>query len=367
MLFRSAFITSGNALNESSNTKIDEDVKTHSFLKNFEVDFYGFVRNDFTYDSRQNLQGLDGLVEFIPLQPNYNAFGADLNAIPMTRFLAISTRLGIDLWGPTIWGAKSNARIETDFCGFSGSGTMLRIRQAYLALFWEHNQLLAGQTWHPMSGDLMPDIFSLSAGAPFNPFSRSPMIRYRGGNDHILFTGAAIWQFQYASTGPQGSSYNYLNYGMVPELYVGLEYRSKVFNIGIGGEYVYIRPCVTAELVYDTDKKTTVKVTDYLSAINAMLYLSITKDHWAFKAKTFYGQNSSQFLMMSGYGVSKINDNGSREYSPLTSSSTWATISYTNKWKIAIFGGYMKNLGAIKDFVSLDDIYVHGFKNIDQD
>ena len=70
--------------------------------------------------------------------------------------------------------------------------------------------------------------------------------------------------------------------------------------------------------------------------------------------------------MMSGYGVSKINDNGSREYSPLTSSSTWATISYTNKWKIAIFGGYMKNLGAIKDFVSLDDIYVHGFKNIDQ-
>ena len=33
-----AFITSGNALNESSNTKIDEDVKTHSFLKNFEVD-----------------------------------------------------------------------------------------------------------------------------------------------------------------------------------------------------------------------------------------------------------------------------------------------------------------------------------------
>ena len=217
-----------------------------------------------------------------------------------------------------------------------------------------------------MTADLMPDIFSLSAGAPFNPFNRSPMIRYRGGTEHFLFTAAAIWQFQYASIGSNGSTDDYMNFGMAPEVYLGFEYRSKLFNIGIGAEYVYLHPRETAEVIYEENKTTTIKVDDYLSTINAMLYLSLQVNHWAFKAKTVYGQNSSHMLMMSGYGVTKELENGSREYSPLTSSSTWATISYTNKWKIALFGGYMKNLGSIRSYINLDDIYVRGFKNIDQ-
>ena len=41
----------------------------------FKYDIYGFVRNDFTYDSRKTLGAVSELINFMPLQPNYNALG----------------------------------------------------------------------------------------------------------------------------------------------------------------------------------------------------------------------------------------------------------------------------------------------------
>ena len=206
---------------------------TTSKVPLFQYDVYGFVRNDFTYDSRKTLGAVSELINFMPLQPEYNAFGEDLNAIPSTRYLAITTRLGLNINSTQkVLGAYAGAKIETDFCGYSVNTTMLRIRQAYFTLNWKQaveenplkQQLLLGQTWHPFSITMMPDILSLNAGSPFNPFNRSPMIRYKLMKSGFDFTAAAIWQFQYASVGPLGASDSYLNYSMVPELYLGVDY-----------------------------------------------------------------------------------------------------------------------------------------------
>ena len=41
--------------------------------------FYGFVRNDFYYNSRQNVEALDGLFNIFPKPIELNSFGEDKN------------------------------------------------------------------------------------------------------------------------------------------------------------------------------------------------------------------------------------------------------------------------------------------------
>jgi hypothetical protein len=68
--------------------------------------------------------------------------------------------------------------------------------------------------------------------------------------------------------------------------------------------------------------------------------------------------------MMSGYGAVASNSDGSMEYAPLRSISAWTTVSYGAKWKVGVFGGFVRNLGLKGTLVSTDELYVRGFKNI---
>ena len=89
--------------------------------------------------------------------------------------------------------------------GLRGSGTtfsVVRLRHAYLNLDWGTSALLLGQTWHPLYGDVAPQILNLNMGAPFQPFSRAPQIRFRYKTGDIQLTGAAIWAISISVTRP---------------------------------------------------------------------------------------------------------------------------------------------------------------------
>lgn len=98
----------------------------------------------------------------------------------------------------------TSAKVEADFRGSGTSYSTIRLRHAYLNLDWGRSALLLGQTWHPLFGDVSPQILNLSVGAPFQPFSRAPQIRYRYTHKGFQLTGAAIWQSQYLSQGIVG-------------------------------------------------------------------------------------------------------------------------------------------------------------------
>ncbi|MGL4491485.1 MAG: hypothetical protein ACRCT5_01435, partial [Tannerellaceae bacterium] len=68
--------------------------------KKFELDFYGFVRVDGFYNSRKNVESIEGVFSLYPMGPSYDADGKDLNAVPDAGIFAISTRLGLDVKGP---------------------------------------------------------------------------------------------------------------------------------------------------------------------------------------------------------------------------------------------------------------------------
>ena len=147
--------------------------------KNFSYKFYGQVRGDLFYNSRANAETVDGLFHLYPKDKNLDADGNDLNATANGSFYLLYSRLGVDVTGPNIGKAATTAKLEADFRGSGSNWAVLRIRHAYVNLDWGKSAVLVGQTWHPLFGDVSPQMLNLSPGAPFQPFNRSPQIRYR--------------------------------------------------------------------------------------------------------------------------------------------------------------------------------------------
>ena len=352
---------------------------------------YGFVRNYYFYDSRQITQSNAGLSNRIPKDELWNEAGdEDLNAVSQSSFLAISTRFGLNLSGLRVLNADVTAKAEGDFCGFSSSNTMIRLRHAYGKLQWQHNALLIGQTYTPFFAEYSPEVLSHAAGSPFQPESRSPQIRYEGSVDDWKFTAAAVWQFQYQSWGPDGKSSKYQLYAHVPEFVIGFDYKNdRGFTIGAGVDISTIRPRtqyetsytvgVIKDTIWNADKsgydrieerdstiKTKRLVKELFTSASPMFFIDYKNKENTFHIlfKSIYGQNVAHFNMYSGYGVSKINEDGTQEYKPLRSLTNFVDLSWGKKFRGNFFAGYMKNFGASEDFVG--DIYtLDKIKNID--
>ena len=353
------------ALMFSTSAIANDTTKIEPKQEPYEMEVYGFVRNDFTFDSRKTMAAVGELFSFIPMDNQLNSMGEDLNAVPSSRLLAVVSRLGFNFKSPTFNGMFINAKIETDFCGAGANYNMFRIRHAWVGLNWKHHQLLAGQSWHPMSGDLLPNIVSLNTGAPFNAFSRAPQVRYNAKVGNVTLSAAAIYQLQYPAPGPKGNSTEYQVFGGMPEMYIGGTYAANGLKIGIGGEYMSLRPRTTTML----PGSSTVKVNETVNSIATQLFAQYSGKNFTAAAKSIYGQNTGHLLMMSGYGYYGVKEDGySLNYAPLTQSATWLTLAYhTAKEKhnvrATVLGGYMKNFGARHD---LDGVYVRGYDNIDQ-
>ena len=310
-------------------------------LKDFSYKFYGQIRTDLFYNSRANEETVDGLFYMYPKDKVYDADGKDLNATANGSFYALYTRMGLDVQGPKLGNAKTSAKVELDFRGSGTTFSVVRLRHAYLNLDWGTSALLLGQTWHPLYGDVAPQILNLNMGAPFQPFSRAPQIRYRYKTGDIQITGAALWQSQYLSQGPEGKSQKYIKNSCVPEIYAGIDYKHKGLLIGAGIEMVSLTPRTQA-----TVEDKIYKVSERITSLSYEVHMKYNSEKWLVAAKSVLGSNLTQTSMLGGYGIKSIDPRtGEQEYSPNRNSSSWINIVYGKTWKPAIFLGYMKNLG----------------------
>lgn len=329
--------------------------------KNFTYQFYGFVRGDLFYNSRANMAPVDGNFYLFPLDKKTDADGKDLNATPNGSFYTFTSRLGVDLTGPGIGKARSSAKVEMDFGGFSASTTMLRLRQAYVALDWEKSNVTIGQTWHPLFGSVCPDILNLCTGAPFQPFNRSPLIRYQYKTGPLKLTGAAIWQLQYMSNGPKGMSEDYIKNSCVPELYAGADFTARSgLLVGAGIHMISLKPRTSSEW-----NEKIYKVNERITAFSYEAHLKYAGRNFTFAAKSLLASCLDHTALIGGYGISSVNpENGEQEYTPFRHSTSWINFTYGKKWKSGLFLGYTKNLGTGKELVS-PTVYGVGL-NIDQ-
>ena len=354
---------------------------------------YGFVRNYFIYDSRESVSGTADLFYYLPKDVSMKD-GIDINDESSFRFVALTSRLGVDVTGYSIGNVHFGAKIEGDFyAGLSNStnanatvyfpsstkisGTaQARLRQAYATVTWKELPmgedqkasvaLKIGQGWHPMAADF-PHVFSLEVGAPFGPFSRTPLVQMDANlGSNWFISAAALWQMQYQSNGPIGGSAMYMKYGKTPEAYAALGYKTKNFLIKAGVDILSIKP-----RVFGTLNEKTVKVSDRKTSVLGYAYAQYSYKKFAVKAKTTYGEGGEHMNLMSGYAKIGENTDGSWNYASLRNSSSWLSLIYGKKWQGVLMLGYVKNLGlaeAAPAPLAKSDVYfcTNGFSNINQ-
>ncbi len=321
--------------------------------KDFKFQFYGQVRADIFYNSRTSQEMIDGLFYLYPLNKELDADGKDLNARTSGNFYILCTRLGLNVEGPKLGAAKTFAKIEGDFRGAGSDLFTFRIRHAYFQLNWEKSDLLVGQTWHPMFGEVYPQVQNISTGAPFQPFSRAPQMRYRYNFDGFQVIGAFVWQSQFSNIGPGNArSVKYLKNSCVPEIYAGLNYRNGHWLAGVGLEFLSIMPRTQTSVTTDIDNSPVNKIYKTSARITTLsyeAYVRYTSDKWFIAAKSIYGSNLTQLCMLGGYGVKTVDPlNDKQTYSPYRISSTWFNAVYGKKWRPGVFLGYSKNMGTAK-------------------
>lgn len=298
-----------------------------------QIKLYGFIRNFAHIDTHEMTAGTADLFSYGPKDND--------NDNTTYHFTAITSRLGVDVSGYQYGNMSASAKIEADFYnGISGvSGTaVLRLRQAYMTLGWKDEDKLPttlkiGQAWHPMAAD-MPDVISLNTGAPFGPFSRTPLMQFdKSFSSSFSMTAAAIWQMQYTSAGPAGASANYIKYSGIPELYAGVSYKGENSLVRLGVNFLSIKPVQTEK--------------DRLNTVSPFLYAQYKKGLFSVKAKTIFAQAGEHLNLNGGYG--RAAEGG---YTPTNNSSSWVSLSYGKDWQFVLFGGFSKNFGTKKALVS---------------
>ena len=338
------------------------------------VTLYGFVRNYLTFDSRKTYTVVGGEYNMIPYDHNMYgdaAVAVDLNDVPSMQFQALTSRFGLDITGPKLWGWSSSGKLEGDFGGFGTTNTVLRLRLAYFKLAKGGSELLMGQDWHPLSGDIMPDVLGMAAGAPFRPHSRTPQIRATRYWGSFGYTGALLWQLQYMNNGPKDASdasseasISYANNALWPEGFLGFNFKQGAWYAQLGVDAQILRPRTHVVVAWNTLMR---KVDERVVSITPTLYAQYVGEMWSVKMRTMLAQNTSHLNQLVGYGVTGVNVDGSWNYAPLNATISYLNVSYGRKYRVNLFLGYMKNLGANEDLYDFGyagyRIYMKGGNN----
>jgi hypothetical protein len=318
----------------------------------FGIGFSGFVKNDFFYDTRQNVTIREGHFLLYPADKSFDANKVDINDKSSLNFLSIQTRLTGNITAPDAFGAKTTGVIEADFFGNENASFVdvngFRLRHAFAKLSWENAELLVGQYWHPLFiVSCFSDVISFNTGAPFQPFSRNPQIRFTYKMDRLKLFAAVLEQRDFTS--PAGSTS--LRNSSIPELQGGLQYESKndeshnELVTGIGGGYKILQPLLFTEknnLKYVTDEQ--------VKSFSAQAFFKYKTPSFTYKLQGVYGQNLFDLLMLGGYAVQSVTDTltNNVKYTSLNTLSSWTEFIYNagGGVQLAIWAGYTQNLGS---------------------
>ena len=338
-------------------------ILTGDTMKVAPIKVYGFVRNYLNCDSRQMLTVCGGEYLIIPTDEDWNMTEAeaaelgvahrrfDRNADPQTHLLALSTRLGLQLNGPAILGAKSSGRVEGDFAGFGDKNTVLRLRLAYVNLDWQRHSLLVGQDWHPLSGNIMPEVLGMAAGAPFRPHSRTPQVTYHYRLASFDLQLSALWQYQFTSPGPNGESAEYANRTLLPELFMGVSYRDEHIYTQLGADYtrLTIRQEIPVIAYESNTSLYSVLFTNSCQSLSPTVYFQYTQGLFSVKMRSTLASNLAHLNMLSGYAAVTTTGHD-YQFRPVRSSVSYLNFAYGKKWRANLFLGYQKNLGLGKEY-----------------
>jgi len=133
----------------------------------FKTEFYGFIKTDLLYSDHGVYTN------------EYRVYAASGRNDRAFRSSARASRLGVNLSSGPVSG-----KLEADFLGLTDSiggtaGTVsdLRLRQAYVAVKTGRTEILAGQTFYPITADIPETLNDYYLGHSGALWSRAPQLR----------------------------------------------------------------------------------------------------------------------------------------------------------------------------------------------
>ncbi len=291
-----------------------------------QLSFYGFVKSEYIYDSRQVANVREGEFNLYPLPDS------EANETDNLGFFTFFSRLGFVAAGPQVLGAEAEARIEADFFGASNENTStFRLRRAFVNLDWGTHEVLFGQEWSPLfTIPVFPPTVNTQAGTPFNPFARQPMVRLtlKPGNLRVI---GALAQQRDAFQEIGGNKLQ--QQAGLPAAHLHVRYQTGGNLVG-GGAYVkWIRPELTS---------------DRFRAGAVQAYGKLATERVTLAAKGTFGNDLADHLMLGGFVTTQDG-----EFYPTQLTSGWVDVSTTGApVSVGLFGGYMRQTGVGDDILS---------------
>lgn len=328
--------------------------------KEWDASFYGWVRTEYNFDSRQSAYSREMHLNLYPLDEKLDANGKDINAAGGSNFLAITSRVGIRFKGPDVWGAKASGNIEADFFGNtelnkssagSGSTGLMRLRHATATLAWPKTAVTFGQTWYPsVVPDVFPGVANFNSGIIFNPFGWAGQIKVAQKlTPELTLSLVAYKDREFQTANATGASVNSATFNSsIPTFHGQLQYKTKTVTTGIGAEYQSLKPVIESAGLVSNEK------------VNSEMffgYFKYANDKIITKLYGITGGNLHHLVMLGGF-AGYTEPNGQESYKPTKTSAFWVDVASANP-KVApgVFFGYTKNSGVDAGFKNL---YVRG-------
>ena len=301
--------------------------------KKFGINWSGFVKTDFMYDTRQVVNAREGHFNILPAAENLVG-GEDLNDQSNFNILSIQTRLKAAISGPDFFGMKTSGAIEAAFFGNSDASVgELRLRHAFVQLSNDKIEILMGQYWHPMFVTaVFPGTYSFNTGVPFQPFSRNPQLRITT-KGNVKFIGVLFTERDFQTRGASVSKSG------IPQFHAQLQFGKASETLGgLGFNVKSSRPNLGD---------------DNLTSTAFIGYFRTKLGNATWKAEATYGENMTDLLQIGGFGTSTNGD-----FVNNNTLSLWTEFSgdFSETMEWGLFGGYTEN-GGFGEAIT----YVNGF------
>jgi hypothetical protein len=304
----------------------------------------GFLKSDVFYDSRKPVDIIDGLFLFYPTNESKDAAGKDMNAVPLMRMSALTSRLSTKFTGPDVMNAKTSSLVEFDFSGVNGIG--LRLRHAWLKLNWANKEFLMGRYWHPLFlTEAFPTVLALNTGAPFAAFNRAEQMRFTYSSGKLSTFIAACVQMDYGFPSEYDAASgktSYLHNSVMPDISGNIQYKSDMLLFGATGNYKINQPRLSTKKGTASYQQTTT-----IGSYALQGYAQVKTNNLKIKGSVMYGQNMNEYLILGGYAVKSADTatTNNEKYTPVNYMYYWGNILYGKDLQLGLFLGYAQNLG----------------------
>jgi hypothetical protein len=289
-------------------------------------DVSGFVKAEYLYDSRQVVAAREGEFHLYP------APDSDATDVSNLGGFAFFSRLGLSVGDlPSALNGEVSGYFEADFFGASNATvSAFRLRRVFAKMTWDDREVLFGQEWSPLfTLASFPRTIATTTGAPFQPFSRQPQIRFTYKPGRLHFIGATAWQRDaFTDIGFRGvSGIKQQQQSGIPALHAHAQYHGENVMVGAGAYFKALRPIITE---------------DRFTTGAGQAYATLTTRLATIRAKATYGASLADHLMTGGYVYNEVEN----DFYPLDLLSTWIDIDGSSTVAPGLFVGYLTNEGS---------------------